>query len=169
MSTSRSKAVALAFSSNDPSQTPDSRALLCEIHVNLDAPDIVTVDVAQSGIRDEAEVLFDLGTVFRVIEIEYHSQDSTALCVLEATSDKPVFMRRTRKNKTRDGFGKFKLLANEQVRSKNTMRHTEEQLTESDPPSSKGPWKLIWASRQIEWVAIMHIEFIVDWQQGAIH
>jgi hypothetical protein len=102
MSTSRSKAVALAFSSNDPSQTPDSRALLCEIHVNLDAPDIVAADVAQSGIRDEAEVLFDLGTVFRVIKFEYQSQDSTALCVLEATSDKPVFMRHTRKNDLRN-------------------------------------------------------------------
>ncbi|CAF4309165.1 unnamed protein product, partial [Rotaria sordida] len=67
MSTSRNKDIASTYASPSDWQADNSRSLLLEIYVDLSSPAIIAADIAgMSNFDEENEVLFDIGSTFRV-------------------------------------------------------------------------------------------------------
>jgi hypothetical protein len=89
MSTSRDNRIALCYAGSEHPQSLQSQPLLIEICVDMTAPDIIAADIAHlSNFPEEREVLFDIGSPFRVESLNYDSSNLIWHCRLVAISNK---------------------------------------------------------------------------------
>ncbi|CAF0884534.1 unnamed protein product [Rotaria sp. Silwood1] len=170
MSTSRNKDIALTYASPFDWQAENSRPLLLEIYVDLSSPTVIAADIAGlSNFDEESEVLFDIGSTFRVDMLTFDMSNYTWLCRFIATNEKPACIQQVRTMPCNMSSCQLMLCGNDRVCSK-TIRYEQGNANYKNLKSlSKDRQKLSWiAYKAIDWAYIRHIDCIIQWQQNDI-
>ncbi|CAF4215927.1 unnamed protein product, partial [Rotaria sordida] len=153
MSTSRNKDIALTYASPSDWQTDNSRPLLLEIYVDLSSPAIIAADIAgMSNFDEENEVLFDIGSTFRVDMLTFDISN-------EQFRTMPFNM----------SLYQLMSYGSDKICSK-TIRYEQSADTNRSLRSlSEDRQKLPWiAYKTIDLAFIRHIDCLIQWQQNDI-
>ncbi|CAF4264563.1 unnamed protein product [Rotaria magnacalcarata] len=171
LSTSEFKDVALKYACPFDQQDPNSQPLLLEICVDLSSPEIIAAKVDElAAIPDENEILFKFGNKFQVDEFKYDNSSGVWLCKLRATREKPAFIEPSESMLFSDFLAKLDLHHGiKDSCTTNTMEqdHTcQSYVDNSESPLNHSKKTLPWlSSTSIEWANILHLEFLIKWQE----
>ncbi|CAF3817423.1 unnamed protein product [Adineta steineri] len=145
MSTSREKSIALAFASPSEGQNENSRSILLEINVDLNLSEIIAADIMHmSNFSGESEVLFNIGSKFRIDKLTLDTTNDIWLCKFTATTENLTCMEQ------------FQIIPY-RMSSNSSANNLDDRQ------------KLSWlAYKPIDWAYIQHIDCFVQWQQTDI-
>ncbi|CAF4177166.1 unnamed protein product, partial [Rotaria sordida] len=170
MSTSRNKDIALTYASPSDWQTDNSRPLLLEIYVDLSSPAIIAADIAgMSNFDEENEVLFDIGSTFRVDMLTFDISNGMWLCRFIATNEKVACIQQFRTMPCNMSSYQLMSYGSDKICSK-TIRYEQSADTNRSLRSlPEDRQKLSWiAYKAIDWAFIRHIDCLIQWQQNDI-
>ncbi|CAF4572096.1 unnamed protein product, partial [Rotaria magnacalcarata] len=90
-STTRRREIALMFAGAYETHSLESQAVLVEIQVDLSSPMVIAADIADlSEFPEEQEVLFNIGSTFRIESLKLDLSTKLWHCRLKANSDGPL-------------------------------------------------------------------------------
>jgi tetratricopeptide (TPR) repeat protein len=172
MSTSWDIKVALAFAGISQSQSDESQPLLIELKVDFDSPSVIAADISSlSKFLDEREVLFDIGTKFRVETLTFDSSYKIWICQLSAPPKTFLFTKSLTTIPTeKDGFTNKASVVGEGIRYEHRRKFARAttRLKENELWSTRRtlPWIV---SNSMDLARIWQQICFRSWQQGDIH
>jgi hypothetical protein len=169
MSTSRNKDIALTYASPSDGQAENSRPVLLEIHVDLSSPAIIAADITRmSNFNEEYEVLFHIGSTFRVEMLTFDAVKDMWFCQFTAINENLTHIQGFRTIPFNMSLCKLMSYENDLVYSNETMSHELGDATKLKflpNGQQKSSWLVY---KLIDWAFIRHIGCIIQWQQNDI-
>ncbi|CAF1502593.1 unnamed protein product [Rotaria sordida] len=168
MSTSRNKDIALTYASPSDGQEENWRPVLLEIYVDLSSPTIIAADISRvSNFDVECEVLFNIGSTFRVKMLTFDTLNDIWLCQLIATNENLVDIQDFQIRSPNVSLSQLILYGSNIICSNKMIQHEQDDTINRNFKSpSNDRQRLPWlAYESIDWAYIQYIKCIIQWQQ----
>jgi hypothetical protein len=171
-STSWDIRVALVFAGINQPQSDESKPLLLELMVDFDSPSVIAADISSlSNFPEEREVLFDIGTKFRVETLTFNSLHNIWVCQLSVPPKTFLFTKSLTAMSTETNLFTNKAgVVDEGIRYEHRRKfaRTTIRLKENERWSTRRtlPW---FVSNSVDLVRIWQQIGFRSWQQGDIH
>jgi hypothetical protein len=170
MSTSRNKEIALTYASPSDWQAENSRPLLIEIYVDLSSPAVIAADITvMSNFDEECEVLFNIGSTFRVDMLTFDTSTDSWLCRFTAVNENIAHTQEFRTIPLNISLSQLISYGIDEGNSNKKIKYEHGDATRLDTPSNNQQ-KLTWLAYDlIDWAYLRHIDCIIQWQQNDIN